>query len=435
MIVIQLLIGFILLFLILRWPYLGIVFTTASLLVVDLLPQVSVATSVVPIIGGITIVGLLFHKKKEYGKPLFRFENVHILALLYIGWIFITNPQAAWFGIGRNWLITYIQLWIFVWMTGELLDTPKKHHVLMWVYSIVAVISALVTIQQGKIESALYKGSRGEGFVDDPNIAAQYYIVGMLFLNYLRTIVKKPLPRLLVIGGMIVTFLGVFFTISRTGILIIFITLGLLVLMNPGLKHKLQLIIMFLIGLITTWLFSDNIIVFLKGIIPSIVNATDTVGLRYSLWITGWRMWVDNPVQGVGVGMYSLNLAKYGLDLLPHDIIVKGTVTHNMYIQVLAETGFVGFALFMFLILKSLQNIWRAGRTGDPNTISLRNVWLVVFLVMLIGGITLSSQYDKLVWFVMGVSIYFRKLVRESTSRNFMNEQRESSITENFPQL
>jgi hypothetical protein len=37
----------------------------------------------------------------------------------------------------------------------------------------------------------------------------------------------------------------------------------------------------------------------------------------------------------------------------------------------------------------------------------LINFWIIVFIVMLIGGITKTDQADKLLWLVIGLSSYF----------------------------
>lgn len=416
MIVLQIAIACILAFLILRQPYLGVVITIASLPVVTLLPPIPGFTSIVSLFGGVTLAGFVWQRKKER-RSLFHFGIVHILGLLFIGWIFLSNPQAAWFGLTRNWVSTFLQLWMLLWLTGELLDTPEKHKVLMWVYSLVTVASALIAIQQGHIGAKIGLSTRASGFAEEANTAARYFIVGLLFLNYLRTVVNKSLPRLLVIAGIIVLILGVFFTVSRTGILLLFTSLALLIFLNSSSKYRFQLIIIFAIALFAIWSMSDNIINIMKAIVPSITQGVDTIGLRYSLWNAGWRMWLAYPFQGVGIGMYPLRLRNFDPGFL-----LGNKVAHNMYIGALAETGLVGFTLFMFLLVRSLQNIWRIGNTGDVNIVSLRNVWLIVFLIMLLGGITQNEQTDKMIWVVMGVGVYFSNQVQARIQKNAVHK-------------
>lgn len=407
----QLVFVVIIVFLILRRPYLGVVFTAASLPVIDLLPAVPGFSSVVPLFGATAILGILGQRKKEH-KPLFRFGNVHILGLLFIGWIFLSNPKAAWFNYDRSWLFTFFQLWVLLWLAGELLDTPQKHHVFMWIYSIVTVASALVAIQQGSIGENVDASSRALGLAEGANSAARYFVVAMIFLNYLRTVEKGGFPRFFAALGTIITFFGVFFTVSRTGILLIFVALGMTFFLNTNSKYRVQLIIIFAFSVLGLWYLSDNIVSIVRSIIPSIVEGTDTAGLRYALWQAGWRMWLHNPLRGVGIGMYPRQLRYFGQDLMA-PLYLKGAVAHNTYVQILAETGLIGFVIFLLLLIKSLQNILRADMAGNENSTVLRNVWLIVLVAMLLGGLTKTDYADKMIWLVIGVSVYFKDQVRE----------------------
>jgi hypothetical protein len=59
-----------------------------------------------------------------------------------------------------------------------------------------------------------------------------------------------------------------------------------------------------------------------------------------------------------------------------------------------------------------LQNLWPGRKISDPNIVLLRNVWFVVFVVMLLGGITKTDQADKMLWLTMGVSVFFHNQLK-----------------------
>jgi O-antigen ligase len=404
--ILELVIAVPLAFLILVRPYLGIVLIVASLPVTDILPDVPLISSVVPLIGAVTLVGFFLIRKEGPANRIFHFEDIHILGLLFIGWMLASHPAAAWSGSDRNWTLTYVQLWVLAWLAGALLDTPKKHRTLMWVYSIFTIISALSAIRKGGFEM-IDPSRRLEGLASGANTAARYFVIAFVFLNYLRIISPNRLMRLLATVGLIVTFLGVFYTFSRTGILLLVAALGLLVLLQPRLKYRLQILVVFGIGLVVLWFFSNNIIGLVGSIFPSIAQGTDTVGLRYALWKTAWRMWLDHPITGVGIGMYKTQILYYGQGLIPSHYLYKGIVAHNMYISLLAETGLIGVALFVILIIKTLEKYWRAFNLKDPNIVRLVKVWFIAFVIMVLGGITKTDEADKLIWLAMGVSVFF----------------------------
>jgi O-antigen ligase len=289
----------------------------------------------------------------------------------------------------------------------------------MWIFSIFCVISAVVAIQQGHIANTVGASDRAAGLADQPNASARYFVVAMVFFSYLATVGTKPFLRLLAIGGEVVTFLGVFFTLSRTGILLLFAAIGLQIIINTRRKFNYLVFFAYSIAALTMWFLSDKIINIIKSILPSILQGTDTIGLRYELWQAGLRMWLDHIFQGVGIGMFPAQLRYYAPGLPERYWTLGG---HDTYINVLAETGLVGFGLFLLMLILALKNYLQSGKIDDIKSIALRNVWLIVFLITLLGGITLNGQNDKLLWFLIGVSVYFQNQFSLRTQKNAVDK-------------
>ena len=82
---------------------------------------------------------------------------------------------------------------------------------------------------------------------------------------------------------------------------------------------------------------------------------------RLALWGTAAAMFMEHPVLGVGYGNYR---ALYG-DYLT-DVDVDQLDAHSLYLQLLAETGVFGFALFMALMALLLRQAAGLLRTDDP---------------------------------------------------------------------
>ena len=398
------LIGLVLAGMILVNPFLGIVLIAASLPVTDLLPSIPMVSSILPVVGGITIFGYLMKNVNKHGNGVKGTRSVVILGLLFIIWMFITNPQAAWFGIDRNWIFTYGQLLILTFLAEELLDDPKKYKTFLWVFSIVAVISATVAIQQGSIGEDIDTSIRTGGLSEGANSAGRYFVVGMIFFVYLRTMEQNQLLRFISGLGILITFLGVFYTVSRTSMVLLFTAIGLIILLNPQKKLNFTLIIVFMAGILLLTFLSDTVFKILGSIIPAITQGTDTIGLRYKLWDAGFRMWLDHPITGVGIGMYPHELPYYARGIPQYYLHL---VAHSTYVQLLSETGIVGLGLWLTMAAISLRNLWKASRIDDLELRSLATVWFIVLVIMLIGGITMTQSAEKLIWICMGVSEYF----------------------------
>ena len=404
-----------------RHPYIGLVVTVVSLPVIDILPSIPFASSAISLIGGVTLVSFLLGKSREVNIATFTKPSGLAWGLLFLGWIMLTNPTAALlpsFG-GRNWLFTYIQLLLLAWLVSELMDSPVKHHVLMWSYSIAAVISAIYSIQQGSIGETIYESIRGSGLAEGANSAARYFIVALIFLYHLRSTKINSAQRLLVTAGIGILIFGVLVTVSRTGLILLFAAIGMLSIQRAERSRQGQAGAILALFVMVIWLFADNIFSIARGIFPAIQAGTDTVGLRYALWQAGARMWQDHVIQGIGIGQYPQQLIYYAIDLLPAYRLRLGA--HNMYIEVLAETGSIGLMILSSQLMFTWIQLRTAIKNSEPLVSKLANTWMMVFIIMLLGGITKADHYDKLVWMVIGVSA-LPLWKTDSTSEKDVNE-------------
>lgn len=396
---------FILGIIILVKPYLGLVFSVATQPIADVLPQVPFLTSIVPIFGALTLFGFLLQSRNQSFRFAFRFSSFHILAIILMLWIFVSNPSAAWSSGGRNWVFTIIQLFILAWFTGFLLTSPQKHHTLMWLFALTAFISAIFAIIQGGNLSEIDPNIRAAGFSQGANTATRYFVIAFTFFTYLFIATKARILKVFLFAGIVATFIGVFYTASRSGIMLLAIAIILLVLLQSKFRYRLEVGIISAVGLVFLLSYSENILKFVATIFPSISQGTDTVGLRYALWKAGFQMWLDHPIAGVGIGMFPSQLKFYPNPQYSF-YFSHGLVAHNMYVSMLAETGIVGAFLFLVLLISAFANFIKAHKIHDKAINGLQRTWFIVFVVILAGGMTKTDQVDKLLWLCMGVSAF-----------------------------
>ncbi len=113
---------------------------------------------------------------------------------------------------------------------------------------------------------------------------------------------------------------------------------------------------------------------------------------RFTSWTIGLRIAAQNPVFGVGVRNSPLLTHDYGAD-------IPGRAIHSQYIQLAADTGFVGLGLYLGVIgfaLWDLQRVVRAARgRDDPDSVRayLGAVGIQSALVtFLVGAVFLSCE-------------------------------------------
>jgi len=140
----------------------------------------------------------------------------------------------------------------------------------------------------------------------------------------------------------------------------------------------------------------------------------DTV-MRVLLWGTAWGYFVHSPIIGVGwgnfVGLYGLDLSSFS-DLVPQGVFE----VHNIYLQLLAETGLVGFMAFSYLFIQS----WRLARSQLRSSFDSLNGALAfgvlgALLSVLVHGFVdflflVSPQFGTVFWVLLALLVASARL-------------------------
>jgi probable O-glycosylation ligase (exosortase A-associated) len=120
---------------------------------------------------------------------------------------------------------------------------------------------------------------------------------------------------------------------------------------------------------------------------------------RLNAWQASLRMANDYPVSGVGLDNFLVQFIYYAPD--PDDI----HVAHNTYLQVLAEAGYTGLALYLFLFGATGWTLWRVRRrarrwrmTWSGSAARYLEASMLAFMV---GGCFLNRAHFDLIYHVI----------------------------------
>jgi putative inorganic carbon (hco3(-)) transporter len=78
----------------------------------------------------------------------------------------------------------------------------------------------------------------------------------------------------------------------------------------------------------------------------------ESANIRLTLWTAGLHMIMDRPIIGVGVGCFS---QAYGMKYRPPDQPPQWWEPHNIFVQVTSELGFIGLAVFLWLLFLTFR--------------------------------------------------------------------------------
>lgn len=150
------------------------------------------------------------------------------------------------------------------------------------------------------------------------------------------------------------------------------------------------------------------------------IVASDGGTGREDLWKVGWRMVEANPVIGIGAGNFATSSVHYllepGVIMRPDFIVDDPKVAHNTYLEVLAELGIVGLALFLWIIGYSLLAAVRAARAfaraGDREMDIVARAVFVALIGMLTGCFFGSREFSNQLWLLLSLGPALQGLAR-----------------------
>ncbi len=140
---------------------------------------------------------------------------------------------------------------------------------------------------------------------------------------------------------------------------------------------------------------------------------------RVLLARTALAIFADHPVVGTGLNTFSLEHAKYKL---PGDINVAPPFAHNVFLNMAAEGGALGFAAFSAIILWTLVAGWRwratsSGQADRIASVTVLSAFLGLLVHQMFDGTVLSVHLGAGLWFLIAIVGAFqpdRHLVRRS---------------------
>jgi O-antigen ligase len=236
------------------------------------------------------------------------------------------------------------------------------------------------------------------GAMFDPNDIA-YVLLSLLPLCLFYVVHKEGLLKkalaITTIGASIILIL---LTGSRAGIIGL-ITLFLLILFTKLERVRWFYKIALLIALFTLYLLNEDKINIERYMtiteIGSDYNVSDEFG-RMQIWNRAYQLFLENPLTGVGVNCFSMALGYLRQELF---LIPEWQAAHNSYIQIITETGLIGFILFLSLIIASLKNFLHIKNlkiiTKEASELkAIAGLLYLGFIVHLITAFFLSQGYS-----------------------------------------
>ncbi|MBA2381793.1 MAG: O-antigen ligase family protein [Chloroflexi bacterium] len=129
------------------------------------------------------------------------------------------------------------------------------------------------------------------------------------------------------------------------------------------------------------------------AVIPGVLLRTGAggEGLRLTFFRSAIRMFTESPIHGTGLGTWVAQRVAYTDDPAGDYYI---PYSHNVFLQTLAESGVIGAAAGLVLLVLTARLISRSIRDGDGVTV--RMAWAALLAVAYFGGHQLLDFYANM---------------------------------------
>jgi O-antigen ligase len=111
--------------------------------------------------------------------------------------------------------------------------------------------------------------------------------------------------------------------------------------------------------------------------------ASTSLGGRFEMWKASYKMFVENPILGVGAGNWTDEFQKNVTGNNDAPYLMEFNHPHNVYLEALSTRGLVGMFSLLLFILYPLVYVWKR---RDQETDLFRNLVIMAVFAMLISG-------------------------------------------------
>lgn len=263
---------------------------------------------------------------------------------------------------------------------------------------------------------------RSAGPIGEPNRYAQVLVVllPLAALRFRRE--RSPTLRWLALVSAALIFGGMMLTFSRGAMLSAVVIFGLLVYV--GFIRPLQMVVAAMaLSMLVLTLDPQAASRFASlGAVKTLL-AHSTVGYkeptegqrgvpdtsvvrRYVLNVASWQVFLDHPILGVGPGHFAEYYSiAYGnrVGLIEQLKKYRG---HNLYFETLAETGILGLASFLAIIVAIMAGLWRTWRRLQHQSLEFADTAMAFFLSLvayLISAVFAHLSYQRYFWLLMAL--------------------------------
>jgi O-antigen ligase len=331
--------------------------------------------------------------------------QIFYTALTIVVWAVFSIIWAADGGVAESTALRLTLNVVLLIVVPTFVSTRRDLVIVVYAYVFGAGLTALYGIASGNTNTDA--AGRLAGGVGDPNELAALLIPGIVLAFVLMPIARTLFTRTLLILAVTIQAIALVLAQSRGGVIALAAAALAGILWGGRQRRKV------LAGVVAS-VSSVALYAALGSLSLGRFSSFGGGGTgRVDIWSVALQVFRAHPIQGVGIGNFPVVEGQYAaanLNISRIDLVLDmHKVAHNTYLNVLADLGFVGFALFvglLYLVFRAIATRIRAAKSsGDLELEGLTRGLLVALAGLLVAYTFISAQYEKQLWLLLGLGL------------------------------
>ncbi len=342
-------------------------------------------------------------------------RSVLLIAFLAVGTVSAwTSDYSEW---STQYLIEFSKACIISFLMSRLLTDEKKFRIAIWV---IAVSLGFEGAKQGWGSLITRPGGVNTNTIpllgDNNGVAIGMLMCTALLVGLAQTATNKKealLLRFLTAG---VAYRAIS-TYSRGG----FLSAGVMIAMYI-LYSKRKVASMLGIAILAGGIYAVLPAEFWNRMGTIRVNEEEledasSLG-RLHFWRVAMDIAADHPVVGVGLNAYSRIYDEYDFTEGRYG---SARAVHSSWFGVLSELGYIGFVLYVSILLLAFRACWQAAKRAKrgkapPHMYNFAVALQTALIACVVGSSFVSWQYNEMLWNTIGLTMALDRLTKASAA-------------------
>lgn len=322
----------------------------------------------------------------------------HFMMLLFVATAAVSYLWSLYPEGTLNQTVTYLQLFMLVWLIWELAPQALQQKRLMQAYVLGTYISGADTIYNYLAnEQSAYQRYAGAGL--DANDLGLMMALSIP-VSYCLLIQEKGWKAWVYRLQLVLAGTTVLLTASRGATLACLVAIAIVPLTHARLtaRKKVALLLTLAILIVGVLAFVPTTSWERLSTVPSEFEHGTLTG-RTVIWTAGWQIFREHPYVGIGSNAFRVIVSRVLRDPIRlDDPTSPAPPAHNTFLSVLVEEGVVGFTVFAAMLIVMALSL-----TALPPL--EQKLWGVCLAVWVIGVSSLTWEMRKPTWFFFGLLV------------------------------